>query len=165
MPKWNMQMGRVCTPDDAMAAIQLIADDGVYQKEAAKRLDVDYWSLCRMLATPEYKPLADQARIGAAETQEALALSALNDIDDDAKPGEIARQTRLAEHHWKSAAVRDPRSYGNRVDVVVEHKVDLIGAIEEGKRRAMNVIEGRATEIADAAITFDNAENPASLLA
>jgi hypothetical protein len=159
-------MGRVCTDDDAMAAIEMIADEGCYQKEAAKRLDVDYWSLCRMLATPTYKALVDQARIGAAETQEALALAALDEIDDDAPPGQIARQKAKHEHHWKSAKVRDPRSYGDRVEISVEHKVDLIGAIEEGKRRAMLIVEGRATEMADAAITFDaceNTENPVVL--
>jgi hypothetical protein len=108
-----------------MSAIELIANEGCYQKEAAKRLDVDYWSLCRMLATPEYKPLADQARIGAAETQEMLAIEALRAIDDLAEPGQIARQKALYEHHWKSAKTRDPRTYGDKV----QHDMSATGAI------------------------------------
>lgn len=78
-----------------------------------------------MLATPEYKPLADQARIGAAESQEAFAYAALKAIQDDDAPGAVTRQVRLSELHMKSAATRDPRSYGPKV----QHDIEASGAI------------------------------------
>lgn len=134
-------MGRVCSSDDAMAAIQLIADEGCYQKEAALRLGVDYWSLCRMLATPEFKPLADQARIGAAEAQEALAYAALNAIRDDDTQAATTRQVRLSELHLKSAAVRDPRSYGQRVQVEQSVKLSLSGILSDMSQRVIDVTE------------------------
>lgn len=118
-------MGRSCTDDDALAAITMIIDDGIYIRDASKRLGVDYSSMLRKLATPEYKPLADEARIGAAETQERLAKEALEAIPDDASPGTIQRQVRLADHFWKSAKVRDPRSYGDKV----QHDLEAGGTI------------------------------------
>jgi hypothetical protein len=118
-------MGRVCTDADAQAAIDRIIEHGEYIRDAAKALNVDYSSMLRKLATPEFKPLADEARMGAAEAQERLAFSALQAIQSGDDQALVTRQVRLSEHHWKSAKVRDPRSYGDKV----AHDVTNSGAI------------------------------------
>lgn len=118
-------MGRVCTDADAQAAIDRIIEHGEYIRDAAKALGVDYSSMLRKLATPEFKPLADEARMGAAEAQERLAFAALEAIQSGDDQALVTRQVRLSEHHWKSAKVRDPRSYGDKV----AHDVNASGAI------------------------------------
>ena len=118
-------MGRVCTDADARAAIDRIIERGEYIRDAARALNVDYSSMLRKLATPEFKPLADEARMGAAEAQERLAFAALQAIQSGDDQALVTRQVRLSEHHWKSAKVRDPRSYGDKV----AHDVNASGAI------------------------------------
>lgn len=128
-------MGRVCTDADAQAAIDRIIEHGEYIRDAAKALNVDYSSMLRKLATPEFKPLADEARMGAAEAQERLAFAALQAIQSGDDQALVTRQVRLSEHHWKSAAVRDPRSYGQRMQVEQTHTFSLATILQDVQGR------------------------------
>ena len=61
-------------------------------------------------------------------------------IQDDDTQAATTRQVRLSELHLKSAAVRDPRSYGQRVQVEASHTfslatvlMDVQGRIEQAR--------------------------------
>lgn len=145
--------------EDAERAMKIMEETGCYAYEAAEQIGVDNSALSKMLKSDLFSERYATTKRRAAQRQESLALAALDAIGPDDTKADVARQLAKAQHFWKAARVRDNKRYGEQVQVSVEHKVDLIGAIEEGKRRALSIIEGRATEIVDAALTFDACEN------
>lgn len=137
-------MARVATEADAEEAIRLILE-GASMYKACLDIGCDYPSMSRLLSTPQYSARSKDARRLSADAQELLAFEALYEIPDGADKATVARQVALSQRHARAAATRDPQTHGDSVQVVHQHKVDLMSAIEDGVKRAQSVIDGCIT--------------------
>ena len=73
---------------------------------------------------------ARDARVKSSKQCDELALQALEAIDDDAPAGMIARQREIASHYRWRAKVRNPKEYGDKVQVDAEVKVETVDQVD-----------------------------------
>ena len=97
---------------------EMIMDDQSYAAICAKLKIPSVGSLCGWLnADIERSARAREARVKSAQQCDNLALVALEAITDDAPNGMVVRQREIASHYRWRAKVRNPREYGEKVQV------------------------------------------------
>lgn len=92
--------------------------NGETQTEIAKSLGVTCSYLVRVLnASDEASRRARAAKESSAEILYDRAHEELKSLASDGTQADIARAKELAQHYRKMAAIRNPREYGDRVDI------------------------------------------------
>jgi hypothetical protein len=91
---------------------------GESQAEIARSLDIYPAQLCRWISDDEQRTArAKIARHMSAESWMDRGLSTLGEIPDDGSTAQIARAREIAQHCRKMAQIRNPREYGDKLEL------------------------------------------------
>lgn len=85
---------------------------------------------------------AKQARVKSAAICDLLALRALKEIDDDATSAAVTRQREIAHHYRWRAKTRNPREYGEKMEITNEVGERTIEQVEAAIARLMSKQDG-----------------------
>lgn len=106
------------------AVCEMILDDMSYRAIAAEYAMSIQALLNWIDADPERSARVNAARVKSAQQCDFKALEALEQIDDDAQPGMIARQREIASHYRWRAKTRNPREFGDALKLDADVKVN-----------------------------------------
>lgn len=116
---------------EARIAIEAVGIDGVISKieegdsltKIAKGIGVARGSLVTWIdADPDRSARARSAIEAAAEADDERALEAIEALNKDSTPGDIAKAREKASHHRWRAKIKNPRRYGDRIQADVTHR-------------------------------------------
>lgn len=110
-------------------AICVMIEQDMHYTQIAASIGVSQPLLSEWIAAdPDRSARAKESRQKSANACDIKAETALMAIGDEAKAGEIARQRELASHYRWRAKVRNPREYGDKLnldaDVTVKTMTD-----------------------------------------
>ena len=95
---------------------------------------------------------AEQYKYAEQEWADELAKEVIeiaDAVDPEAGAAAVPAAKLQCDVRLKLAAKLRPEKYGDSMTLVVNHRIDLLGAISEGLARAKPVLDGRIAEVED----------------
>lgn len=114
---------RIAIEAVGLEAVIGMIEDGDSLTKIAKGIGVARNSLVTWLdADPDRSARARSAIEAAAEADDERALEAIEALNKDSTPGDIAKAREKASHHRWRAKIKNPRRYGDRIQAEVTHR-------------------------------------------
>jgi len=113
-------MAKAEKPDYELIHQMLV--DGETYRNVAKKFGMSLTTLYDYINKPEHSTRTREALTFSADTFYDLAEEVLREIPNNATQGQITRQRELAQYFMKKAGKRNPKSYGDKVDVTSDGK-------------------------------------------